>query len=151
MNVTIKNQPTSMAVSTVTLQPEEGNNMYAFHCTNCGNYLQQIGGKVSKIYPFYEPSNDVPVIIRCTSCKQKYTFQTHDGYNSEKVRVLLHPTEDYNEFYCWDGKHQILEFNEKRVITIPDNKPHYLPLFTRCKGVTNGVRCTKEYYFAEIL
>lgn len=151
MEVMIKNQPQDLRVSTVTLQPESGNNVYSFHCSGCGNWNQQIAGRVSKIYPFYEPSPDVPVISTCSRCGKKYTFQTHDGYMSTKVRVILHPTEDVNYFYCYVSKHRVLEYTKSEIRTVQDNKKHITPFFSECPGDMKGTRCDKTYFFAEII
>lgn len=151
MEVMIKGQPQDLRVSTVTLQPEEGNNVYSFHCPNCGNWNQQVAGRVSKVYPFYEPSADVPVISTCPRCSRKYTFQTHDGYVSSKVRVILHPTEEVNYFYCIVSKHKILQYTSSEVLTVEDNRRHMLPFGTLCPGDMKGNRCNKAYFFAEII
>ena len=146
MQVNIKGTIHDLRVSTITLQPEEGNNMYSFHCSSCGNFLQQVGGIVSKIYPFYEPSNDVPVISTCPRCGKKYTFQSHDGYLSDKVRVILHPTEDHNYFYCASGKHRILEFTRSAVSTM-DGKLKGIPFEVNCPGES----CLRVYFIAEMI
>lgn len=147
MQALIRGQVVELRVSTITLQPQEQFNMYAFHCPNCGNFLQQIGGEVSKIYPFYEPSNEVPVISRCKICGTRYNFQTHDGYSSQKIKVVLHPTDTTNSFFCTNNKDKVIEFTSERAITVQDNKKHGFPFAAQCPTPA----CKKTYWFAEML
>jgi hypothetical protein len=150
MNVVMNGEAKDLRVSTITLQPEGNNNIYPFNCPGCGNFIQQIaGGKVSKIYPYYEPSSDVASISKCKLCNRRYTFQTYDGYSSEKIRVILHPEEDkeVTNFYCVRNKQHILAFTPLKVKTVADNKLHHLPFFSNC----SDNYCDKVYYFAEMI
>jgi len=147
MQAIIKGNIVELRVSTITLQPQESITFYPFYCPNCGNFHQQLGGEVSKIYPFYEPSNDVPVISKCKTCGMRYNFQTHDGYSSEKVKVILHPTDTTNYFFCTNNKDKIIEFSPDVAITAKDNKKHGFPFQTQCPAVD----CKKTYWFAEML
>lgn len=146
MQVQIKGATQDLRVSTVTLQPEDSNNMYSFHCSGCGKFIQQIGGRVSKIYPFYEPAKDVVTITPCPQCGLKYTFQTHDGYSSEKIRVILHPIKEVNYFYCVDSKHRVLEYTPQAIRTM-DNVMHQAPFQTDCPDES----CLRVYFIAEMI
>lgn len=147
MEVIIKDMIQDLRVSTVALQPEEGGAIYAFHCSSCGNFQQQVGGRIAKIYPFYEPSGQVPVISTCSKCGRKYTFQTREGQVSAKTRVILHPIEDVNYFYCAYNKQRILEYTGKAITTIIDNKKRLVPFFAECPDVS----CEQVYFFAELI
>lgn len=143
----VKGEPKQLRVSTITLQPEDTNNMYAFHCLNCGNFQQQIGGKVSKIYPIYEPSDQVPVVSTCRHCMAKYTFQTYDGYSTDKIKVILHPTQSINVFYCSRGKNRILEYTARMITTIQDNERKQPPFDAQCPDIN----CGAMYFFSDLL
>lgn len=148
MQVQIRGEAQEMPLQTVTLQPEMGNNLYSFHCPNCGNNMDQIGGKVSKIYPFYEPSDQVAVVNKCRSCKKKITFQTHDGYSSEKVKVILHPVEEQNYFYCYaQGRTKLLEYAKNYIYSFVENKIKKPPFFSSCVDRA----CTTVYYFSDLI
>ncbi|HEX9059110.1 MAG TPA: hypothetical protein VF941_02930 [Clostridia bacterium] len=147
MKAIVRGQTIELRVSTVTLQPQEQLDIYAFHCPNCGNFLQQVGGKVSKIYPFYEPTREVLVVSRCKTCGTRYNFQTFDYYASDKIKVILHPTNTTNYFFCANSKDKILEFAPDRAITIKDNKKHGFPFTASCPLP----ECKRIYWFSEML
>jgi uncharacterized Zn finger protein len=147
MQVQIKGETKQLNVQTITLQPEDGNNLYGFHCLNCGNFHQKIGGKVSKIYPIYEPSDQVPTISRCRNCGQEYNFQTHDGYSSDKIKVVLSPLENVNYFYCYKGKDKILEYTSSYILSKVENKMKNAPFFSHCSNTS----CETIYYFVKMV
>lgn len=148
MEVSIRGEIKDLPLQTVTLQPESGNNVYGFHCPNCGNMMEQIGGKVSKIYPFFEPTDQVTVISKCRSCQKKITFQTHDGYSSEKVKVILHPFGEQNYWYCTaQGKTKLLEYAKNYIYSFVENKIKTTPFFSPCVDAT----CKTVYYFADLI
>lgn len=148
MQVQIKGELQELPLQTITLQPEDGINIYSFHCPNCGNYSKQIGGKVSKIYPFYEPNDQVVVVDRCRSCGRKYNFQTHSGYSSEKVKIILHPFEEQNYFYCTtQGKSKILEYAKNYIYSFVENKIKTAPFFSTCAESM----CKTVYYFSDLI
>ena len=146
MQAIIRGNIVELRVSTITLQPQTDNTLYAFHCPNCGKYLQQVG-EITKIYPFYEPSNDALSVSKCKNCGTQYNFQTHDGYSSEKVKVILHLTDTTNYFFCPKTKDKIIEFAPDRAVTIKDNKPHGFPFQTQCPLP----ECKQNYWFTEML
>lgn len=145
MQVQIKGEEKDIYVQTITLQPETGGNLYGFHCVNCGNFHQKIGGKVSKIYPVYEPSDQVPVVSKCRNCGSEYTFQTHDGYSTEEIKVVLHPRAQTDRFYCYRGKDLLLEYTDTKVLTwekVVDTPPFSLA----CKNPD----CDLIYFISDI-
>lgn len=147
MEVVIKGAVKQMRVSTITLQPEEGNNMYSFHCISCGNFHQQIGGKVSKIYPIHEPSDQVPVVSTCRNCGHKYTFQTFNGYDEKRIKVVLHAEKPYNMFYCYKGKNRILDYTAQKVFTTFERQVKKPPFEKKCPDS----ECGTLYFFQDLV
>lgn len=147
MQVIIKGEPLELRVQTITLQPETGGALYGFHCLSCGHQLQKIGGKVSKVYPIYEPSDQVPVITRCRQCRREYNFQTHDGYSTEKVKVVLHPLESRNYFYCYREKAYMMEYGKDYIRSQIDNEYKTTPFESSC---INPV-CDIVYSFEDLV
>lgn len=147
MQVNVKGVQRQLAVQTITLQPEVSDNMYGFHCLGCGNFHQKIGGKVSKIYPIYEPSDQVPVVSKCRNCGKEYNFQTHDGYSSEKIKVILKPLESMNYFYCYRGKDKILEFTSVFIRSSIDGEIKKTPFLSHCSNPS----CETVYSFTDIV
>jgi hypothetical protein len=147
MQVQIKGATVEIRVQTITLQPEETGNMYGFHCLGCGNFHQKIGGLVSKVYPIYEPTDQVPVISKCRNCGREYNFQTHDGYDTKQIKIVLHPTESMNYFYCYKGKDKILEYTPMYVRSHVDNQYKTAPFTSNCINPT----CDMVYLFSDIV
>ncbi len=148
MQVTIRGKEKEIYVQTITLQPEISKNLYGFHCLGCGNFHQKIGGKVSKIYPIYEPNEQMVVVSRCRNCGAEYNFQTYDGYSSEKIKVILHPLEggQTTHFYCYSGKDLLLDYTLQEIYSWEDNKNKKTPFVAHCQN-TN---CNLEYFFSDI-
>ena len=149
MQVTIKGEEKEMYVQTITLQPETSKNLYGFHCVGCGNFHQKIGGKVSKIYPIYEPNDQMPVVSRCRNCGAEYNFQTYDGYSSEKIKVILHPKDKIQttHFYCYSGKDLLLDYTANEIYSWEENKNMKTPFIAHCQNAD----CNLTYFFSDIL
>lgn len=147
MQVNVKGVQREISVQTITLQPEDSGNMYGFHCLGCGNFHQKIGGKVSKIYPIYEPSDQVPVVSKCRNCGKEYNFQTHDGYSTDKIKVILKPTESMNFFYCYRGKDKILEYTSAYIKSHVDGEIKKVGFDSSCSNPS----CDAVYSFTDIV
>lgn len=147
MEVTVRSIPKTINVQTITLQPEDGNNLYGFHCLGCGNFHQKIGGKVSKVYPIYEPSEQVPVVSKCRNCSQEMAFQTRDGYPPERIKVILKSLQPINLFYCWKGKDKILEYSKTSIHSYVDNTQKKIPFDSPC---SNNL-CDTVYFFSQLV
>ena len=148
MQVNIKGEAKELAITTITLQPEDTGNLYGFHCLMCGNTIQKIGGKVSKICPFYEPTEQTLSLTKCLNCKTEYNFQTHDGYATDEIKVILHPTQNaLNKFFCYRGKDLLLEYSATEIYSLVDNMTRTTPFISSCRSAD----CTQLYYFADML
>lgn len=138
MQVTIHGQTKYIPVSTVTLVRAGENETYPFHCINCGNTSNIIGGKVVKIYPIFEPSDQIPVLSTCKACKTKYVFQDSTEVVSDGVKVLLYPKDQLQSFFCYLGGgevksiNKILEYNKIHSYSFYANAEVHLPLITKC-------------------
>lgn len=154
MLVTVHGEQKYIPVSTVTLQRTNEQETYPFHCVNCGNTSNIIGGKVIKIYPILEPSTQIPVISTCKSCKAKYVFQ--DAYEvpvkTTAVKVLLFPKSEMQSFFCYLGGgevkslNKILEYDKLHAYSVRLRTSIKLPLVTRC---TND-NCDITYQFTKL-
>lgn len=149
IKVQIKGEIQDVAINTVSLVPDlTDNNLYMFHCTGCGASIAQYQGRVTKIYPFIEPTTDVMVVKRCRKCGMSYTFQTHHGYKNRTTKVILHANIDgYTAFYCHLGRQPVLRFNHDRIYSLADHQEKQVPFLGRCPVET----CPAEYYFADLL
>lgn len=151
MEVVIRGKPQNLDVSTLTFK-QKANVTTSVHCPSCGGPITVVGGDVSKIYPYYEPTDQLLIIDKCKTCGRRFTFQSYDTSPSEKIRVILRVTGDLNDFWCI-GNHEggknckILEYTPQNVFTIVDKKRHLLPFATKC--YMNS--CDKQYWFAEII
>ena len=150
MRIIVKGEERYIPVSTVTLY-QEGETTYPFHCPNCGNTSNIIGGKVTKMTPIYEPSDQIPVISTCKSCKAKYVFQ--DSLEPEvTINVILSLTPVIQSFYCYLGggeqkyMNKILEYNNQAVFSYLDHDNIKLPFISRC---TNA-ECPLTYQFSQL-
>ena len=151
MQVQIKGQTQDLRISTITLQPKVDNTVYGINCPNCSQFLTQTDGKVSKIMPYYEPTEQNLVVNKCRTCNTKYNLQTYEGYSSDTIRVVLHPTKADNDFWCTNrinaDRCRILAFTEDKIFTMLDKKKHNTPFFASC--YQEG--CGQKYYFAEMI
>lgn len=151
MIIIIKGEERYLPVSTVTLYKEKEEATYPFHCIACGNTSNIIGGKVTKITPILEPSNQISVVSTCKSCKAKYVFQ--DSLEPDNiVQVVLFPTPVIQSFYCYLGGgetkfgNKILEYNNESVFSYLDHGVANLPFTTAC---TNS-ECPLVYRFSQL-
>jgi hypothetical protein len=150
MLIKVHGEERYIPVSTVTLY-SEGNTTYPFHCPNCGNTSNIIGGKVTKMTPIFEPSDQIPVISTCKSCKAKYVFQ--DSVEPEvTITVVLSRTPEIQSFYCYLGGgdtkfiNKILEYNNQTVFSYLDHENIDLPYVTRCANTD----CPLTYQFSQL-
>ena len=151
MQITTTEGIKDIYVQTVTIQPQVITKLYGFHCVNCGQVIpNKIGGKVSKIYPVYEPSEQTPIITRCKKCFREYAFQTYDGYSKEQVKVILHaiPTNEMNtnQFYCWRGKDLLLDFTSSSIYSYVEKQYKTIPFVSKCSKLD----CDVTYLFSDI-
>lgn len=117
----------------------------------CGNTSNIIGGKVTKITPVIEPSNQIFVVSTCKSCKAKYVFQ--DGtISGNEVEIILSRSVEIKSFYCYLGGgdtkyvNKILEYNNESVFSYISDESVKLPYITNC---TNPL-CHLTYKFSEL-
>ena len=140
-----------ISVSTVTLYKEATDTTYPFHCTNCGNTTNIIGGKVTKIYPILEPSDQITVVTTCKSCKAKYTFQDSTNDIDKSVVVLLSPKIERQSFYCYLGGgdtkniNRILDYDTQQNYSYLESSMVSMPFNSHC---TNS-DCTLVYQFLQ--
>lgn len=151
MLIIIKGESRHIPVSTVTLYKEGENITYPFHCVQCGNTTNIIGGKVTKITPVLEPSGQISVISTCKSCKAKYVFQ--DSYEPrETVQVVLFRTPVIQSFFCYlgggDAKYvnKIIEYNNEAIYSYIDQGNVSLPFTTGCANSD----CPLVYNFTQL-
>lgn len=148
MIIYIHGESKHIPVSTVTIAKEEGKT-HPFHCTNCGNTTNIIGGVVTRIYPILEPSSQVIVISTCRSCKSKYTFQESNVQTDGLIDVLLNPTGVTQSFYCYLGggetkdENRIIEYDNRRAYSYIEHDYVDFPYVSKC---TNP-GCTAVYRF----
>lgn len=153
MHVNIHGQQKYIAVSTVTLQKVADGVTYPYHCNNCGNTLCVIGGKVTKIYPILEPSEQIVVIQTCKSCKAKYTFQdSNTPTHTNMIKVLLSPKMEMQNFYCYLGGgenkylNKILEYSKGSLYSPMLHKTYKAPFVATC----GNKDCELQYQFTQL-
>ncbi len=149
MKIIVHGEERYLPVSTVTLYDDKAT--YPFHCVACGNTSNIIGGKVTKMTPILEPSEQIPVISTCKSCKAKYVFQ--DSYEPEvTITVILFRTPVIQSFYCYLGGgetkygNKILEYNNESVYSYSMSEPVPLPFTTSCTNPD----CHLTYNFSQL-
>lgn len=137
----------------MTLFSEGEGATYPFHCVTCGNTTNIIGGKVTRIYPFLEPSNQITVVTTCKSCKAKYVFQDgSDDTDNEQVKVLLHPKEVQQSFYCYLGggeiksANRILDYDTRSSYSYGEDSIVTIPFTTHCTNTD----CDLIYKFKQL-
>lgn len=149
MKVTIKGIPQEMLVYTVGVVPQASNNLYSFHCTNCGQTIAQYQGGVAKIYPFVEPHYTGLTISGCKRCGSRFTFQTLETKKPEFTKVMLYakPT-GKSQFYCHAGHSDLLLlYTGEGVFSLVENKIVTLPYIAPCTNKD----CNKIYHFTELV
>jgi hypothetical protein len=151
MQIVIKGESRYIPVSTVTLQKEMVDVTYPFHCTACGNTLNVIGGRVKRIYPIVEPSDQIPVIQTCKSCKAKYIFQDGDSQSVPAITILLNPKQQ-KPFYCYVGGgedkrlNKILDYENGMIYSFRERHYIQLPFTTACQNP----ECDVVYQFTQL-
>lgn len=149
MQVFIKGEERYIPVSTVTLQRGDPGVTYPFHCTSCGNTHTIIGGKVIKIYPILEPSEQVTVVTTCHSCRAKFVFQETTEEGTRPIKVVLFPKQERQSFFCYLGGgelkslNKILEYDKVHAYSSRLHTSIKLPLTTKCSNES----CTLIYQF----
>lgn len=153
MIVTIKGEQKYIPVSTVTLEYTADGATFPFHCINCGNTVNVIGGKVIKITPILEPSHQIPVINTCHTCKAKFVFQ--DSISSAMhsyVDVVVAPKQEKQTFFCYlsMGKikslNAIIEYDKTHAYSYSLHTAIKLPIQTKC----SNDECNITYQFRQL-
>jgi uncharacterized CHY-type Zn-finger protein len=146
MHVIVKGVPSELAISTVSLTKSSSDDLLAFRCSSCSGMVTKYQGRVTKIYPFLEPSEDVVVAKQCKDCGKHYTFQTHQGYKNRAVKVILRVDKvGINRFYCHSDRNIVLTYSHDGIYDIAGKMLATPPFLTMCET------CPIEYYIADIL
>ena len=143
----ILSQTVELLVKTVTLTKTDSDEVFLFRCPDDGGAVAQFKGKISKIYPHMEPSNNATVINKCRSCDACYTFQTLPGKDEQPIKVVLAlPTiKDQGYFFCPNCRNNILMFNSRNLVSVGEKKEVVLPYSERCAF------CQWNYTFSDIV
>ena len=138
-----------LPVQTISLSKlTDKDQTFLFHCVYCGQAVCQIQGKVDKVFPGLEPTNDVVVVYKCMQCKRTYNFQTHDYKYKDVTRVVLTNQDNIvNTFHCYICRTPLVQFKEDKVWELPEFKLKLVPFnFTCYKN-----DCGKKYSFVDIV
>ncbi len=149
MTITLRGEKTFVPVSTVTVA-HDGGQTHPFHCPSCGNTINIIGGTVTQIVPYLEPSDQIVVLSTCRSCKEKYTFQDGAEQKDKTVHIVLKRQPQMQFFYCSLGGgatkdvNKILEYTKDRIYSYVHHGLVHLPYTTSCVNPT----CSTLYQFS---
>lgn len=146
MQVKIKGTDQEILISTVSIVPEESNELHVLQCIHCSSMVVQFQGKVAKIYPIAEPYDRPLVINRCNQCGTRYTLQMHSKYNTDHTKVILErmQNKNYNIFRCYRHKAGIMvDYVNGNIHT--HSGAVSIPFSTTCPD------CHHQYFFSDIV
>lgn len=152
MEIHVHGEVRYIPVMTITLQKGPEGETEPFHCLSCGNTTNIIGGHVTRIYPVLEPSNQIPVVSTCKSCKTKYVFQDSGVETSDYIKVVLKPSSQRQDFFCYlgggdsKGLNRIIEYENGRIYSYLEGRYVDIPYTSPC---TNS-DCKLVYQFNQL-
>lgn len=153
MQVTIRHIPQELLVQTVSVtdKKDDPSNVFSFFCPRCAYQLSQIQGAVIRITPGLEPSEEIPVIVMCPRCRDRYVFQTKHFLKEGPTKVtLFHKSENssvLSTFNCVICRIPEVQYNNEAVVSLASRQRALLPLALNCVNP----QCHQRYLFVDVL